>query len=53
MKLTLTLDDGKELGISCEGPPENRLEMLEGLCVMLDSWASSWERDKQEEDDSP
>jgi hypothetical protein len=47
MKLTLELDTGETNTISMIGEPDNRLEALQGMCVMLDMWATM--RDKNNE----
>jgi hypothetical protein len=44
MKLTLELDNGEKNTITLEGEPDNRLESLQGMCRLLDMWATM--RDK-------
>jgi hypothetical protein len=44
MKLTLELDNGEANTINMEGEPDNRLQSLQGMCILLDMWAT--ERDK-------
>jgi hypothetical protein len=44
MKLTLELDNGETNTINMEGEPDNRLQSLQGMCILLDMWAT--ERDK-------
>jgi hypothetical protein len=52
MKLTLELSDGRQTAIKLEEygdtiQPKDRLQTLQGLCVLLDSWATEIEKDEQ------
>jgi uncharacterized protein (DUF2249 family) len=48
MKLTLELDNGKTFGITLDKDPEPLLETMQDMCVLLDDWAKSWDKDNAE-----
>jgi hypothetical protein len=51
MKLTLERDNGTKCAIVLEGGEdklENRLEAMQGICKLLDSWATERDKDATE-----
>jgi hypothetical protein len=47
MKLTLERDNGEQLTIAVGPETPDRLEMMQGLCKLLDSWATEQDKDKE------